>query len=366
MAFSLVTMAGGCASIGGHAVSAEEDFVDEDPLEGLNRHVFAANLAIDTFLLRPAAVAYRELMPQPGKYVIRNFVNNLKLPWTFLNDLAQGEGNRAGVAFARFIVNSTIGIGGLFDPATDMGLPYHKEDFGQTLAVWGVEEGPYLVLPLFGPSNFRDAIGTGVAYFGDPARIAADATDLENEYLATQVADAVDSRYRNLRTIDSLRERSLDFYATVRSLYKQRRADEIRNGNVDPSLGSLGSTVLSENVKPPEGTSPHLLPSTIEVPSTRRMEEAALSTDVVPRRAPPMDQLDPRDAPLPLNRGGAAKQLPAKPVNVRVPAGNEQASLPPAPTPIAVAATATRRVAAGPQRNEGRYAAHGHDAGANH
>ena len=276
---------GGCATVNGQA-GAEADLVDEDPLEGLNRHIFAANLAVDTFLLRPAAVAYREIVPQPAKYVIRNFVNNLKLPWTFLNDLAQGQGHRAGVSFARFVVNSTIGIGGLFDPATDLGLPYHKEDFGQTLAVWGMDDGPYLVLPLLGPSNFRDAIGTGVSMVADPVKIAVNEADLEDEYLATQVADAVDARYRNLGTIDSLRERSLDFYATVRSLYRQRRADEIRNGSTDPTAGA---TVLSEQTVPgtPLGAaSPRLPPSTVEVPATTRVEEASLPDPAPQPRKP--------------------------------------------------------------------------------
>ena len=275
----------GCASINGQSGS-EADLVDEDPLEGLNRHIFAANLAVDTFLLRPAAVAYREIVPAPVKFVVRNFVNNLRLPWTFVNDLAQGEGNRAGVALARFVVNSTIGIGGLFDPATEMGLPHHKEDFGQTLAVWGMEDGPYLVLPLLGPSNFRDAIGTGVGMVADPVKIAANAADLEDEYLATQLVDAVDARYRALGTIDSLRERSLDFYATVRSLYRQRRADEIRNGNTDPAAGA---TVLSEQMVPgtPLGeASPRLPPSTVEVPATTRVEEASLPEPAAQPRKP--------------------------------------------------------------------------------
>lgn len=248
LGLTLVGLASGCANIGGVPPS-ENVVVDEDPLEGFNRQMFAVNLTIDTFLLRPAAVAYRELMPQAGKYVIRNFVNNLKLPWTFLNDLAQGETSRAGVALARFVVNSTLGIGGLFDPATDLDLPYHQEDFGQTLAVWGVENGPYLVLPVFGPSSFRDAIGTAVAYVADPVKIGAHAADLDDEYLGTQVADAVDSRYRSLGTIDSLRTRSLDFYATVRSLYMQRRADEIKNGGSD--ISGQG-TLLTQNVAPGE------------------------------------------------------------------------------------------------------------------
>ena len=276
---ALATALGGCASIGGHS-AAQEEVADDDPLEGLNRQIFAANLALDTFLLRPAAVGYRELMPEGGKYVIRNFVNNLKLPFTFLNDVAQGEMNRAGTSLARFVVNTTIGIGGLLEPATDMGLPYHREDFGQTLAVWGVGDGPYLVLPLLGPSNFRDAVGTGVAYVADPVRIAAEARDLEDAMLGQQAADTVDARYRNLGTIDSLRERSLDFYATVRSLYKQRRLNEIRNGATDPMVGE---TVLSQGASParvPAETTPRVPPSTVDLPAVRRDQSAAAPSSV--------------------------------------------------------------------------------------
>ena len=244
-ALLLLTVIGGCASVQGDRNAMDEDAIAEanDPLEGLNRQIFAVNLTIDTFLLRPAAVAYRELMPEPGKTMVRNFVDNLKLPFTALNDLAQGDFDRAHAAVGRFLVNTVLGIGGLFDPATELGLPYHKEDFGQTLAVWGMEDGPYLVLPLFGPSNFRDAIGTAVGWVADPVWIAANAADVEDGALGAAAADGVDARYRSLGTIDNLRERSLDFYATVRSLYGQRRQNEIRNGGAD---AVEGATILSE------------------------------------------------------------------------------------------------------------------------
>ncbi len=265
-ALALFATIGGCANIGGTA-EADYDLVeteDVDPLEGLNRQIFAANLAVDTFLLRPAAVAYREIVPEPGKLVIRNFVNHLKLPFTLLNELAQGELDRAGTTLSRFLVNTVLGIGGLFDPATGLGLPYQKEDFGQTLAVWGMEDGPYLVLPLLGPSNFRDAIGTGIGTFTDPVKLVADAADLETALLVEQGIDAVDMRYRHLGTIDSLRERSLDFYATARSLYQQRRANDIRNGGET----TTGDTLVSQTDDFPQ-TDPE-----IETASAAPEEEA--------------------------------------------------------------------------------------------
>ena len=298
-ALLLLTVIGGCASVQGDRNAMDEDAIAEanDPLEGLNRQIFAVNLTIDTFLLRPAAVAYRELMPEPGKTMVRNFVDNLKLPFTALNDLAQGDFDRAHAAVGRFLVNTVLGIGGLFDPATELGLPYHKEDFGQTLAVWGMEDGPYLVLPLFGPSNFRDAIGTAVGWVADPVWIAANSADVEDVALGVFAADGVDARYRSLGTIDSLRERSLDFYATVRSLYGQRRQNEIRNGATD---SVEGATILSEGAS--GGVPAGAVPQGPEASSFRSEPDAALLADS--RNGEPM-RLLPSTSALPAGAGWA-------------------------------------------------------------
>jgi phospholipid-binding lipoprotein MlaA len=201
-----------------------------DPLEPLNRAIFQFNEVADKILLRPAAVGYRTVVPKGVRIGIRNFLNHLRSPITIMNALLQGEGERARDTFGRFLTNTILGLGGLVDVASDAGIPQHYEDFGQTLAVWGVEPGPYLTLPLLGPSSFRDGFGIGVDGFIDPVgRFIRDEYGLEGSGVRYTV-DAVDWRAANLKVIDDLRASSLDFYATVRSAYRQRRIHEIRNG----------------------------------------------------------------------------------------------------------------------------------------
>ena len=131
----------------------EGDRGRERPDRADQPRAFEFNLYLDQFLLKPVAQGYGEVVPDPIKTGIRNVLNNLREPWTLLNDLAQGDFERAQIAYGRFLLNSTYGVAGIFDVAKEYGLPGHREDFGQTLAVWGIPEGPYLVLPLFGPSN---------------------------------------------------------------------------------------------------------------------------------------------------------------------------------------------------------------------
>lgn len=200
-----------------------------DPLEPTNRYIFEVNRFIDEIALKPLAWWYRIGVPDPARERIHNAVENLRLPWTAVNDLFQGEMHRTYVAVMRFAINSTVGVVGLFDVATDWGFPDHVEDAGQTLAVWGVPEMAYLMLPVFGPSNVRDAIGLGVDYLGDPVNIVL----RNNSDYGTTARGAVsgtDTRERNIETIADLERNSVDFYATVRSIYRQRRDAEIRNG----------------------------------------------------------------------------------------------------------------------------------------
>ncbi len=232
LALALLALAG-CA---GRSETPPEDpaetagiAADNDPLEPFNRHVFAANLAVDTFVLRPAAVGYRELVPDPLKRAIRNVLNNLREPFTLVNALAQGDFDRAQATYGRFLMNSLYGLGGIFDVADGYGLPYHQEDFGQTLAVWGMEEGPYLVLPGLGPSNVRDAIGRGVQWAADPTGLVIDEIGADAVSYGRIGLEAVDTRWRTLGSLDVQRRESLDFYAAVRSLYRQRRAAQIEN-----------------------------------------------------------------------------------------------------------------------------------------
>ena len=131
----------------------------DDPLEPLNRNILFFNGALDRVVLRPVASGYARVVPAPIRAGIGNFLDNLREPRTAINQLLQGRPGLAVADTARFLVNSTLGIGGLFDPATQMGLAHHREDFGQTFAVWGIEPGPYLMIPFSGSSNVRDAIG---------------------------------------------------------------------------------------------------------------------------------------------------------------------------------------------------------------
>jgi phospholipid-binding lipoprotein MlaA len=143
----------GCATASLQALAAN------DPYEPFNREALKRNAKIDTYIVIPTVEAYFSLVPEDGRRGVHNFLGNLALPTIFLNDMMQGEVSRAGKSMWRLTVNSTVGLGGFLDPASKMGIPGHGEDFGQTLAVWGVGEGPYLILPLLGPSNPRGAGG---------------------------------------------------------------------------------------------------------------------------------------------------------------------------------------------------------------
>ena len=205
-----------------------------DPLEPLNRYIFSVNDALDGAIIRPAAEAYRFVIPQPGRKVVLNFLRNLEAPVTLANNILQADVGGAGVTSVRFIINTTVGVAGLFDAAAAMGLQRRNEDFGQTLGVYGAGAGPYLVLPILGSSNFRDTLGIGVDHFLDPINYWARNTDHRVVTLARTVVRGIDARERTLETLDEIERTSLDFYATIRSLYRQTRDDEIRNGDLPP------------------------------------------------------------------------------------------------------------------------------------
>lgn len=204
---------------------------DGDPLEPLNRAVFNVNEVVDGLVLEPTARIYRMVFPDLLREGISNVLANARTPPILANDLLQGEWRRAEITFGRFMLNTIAGFGGIIDVATWAGMPEpHYEDFGQTLAVYGVESGPYLMLPLFGPSNPRDAAGRVVDIFLDPISLFApsDAT------IGRSVAEGVTFREQNIETIEELQRTSLDFYATSRTLWRQLRAAEIRNGEPAP------------------------------------------------------------------------------------------------------------------------------------
>ncbi len=225
--------------IEGQGVSNEPEIAGgeriSDPLEPVNRFFHAVNDTIDVVLLRPIAWVYNRLLPDPVIAAIGRVFDNLGEPVIFANDLLQFDFADAGTAAGRFAINSTIGVLGLFDFADDFGLERHHADFGQTLQSYGTGPGPYLVLPLIGPSTTRDAFGRVVDTLMDPRTYLLD----PGPNLALTAGNAVVIRERVLEPLDELKSGSLDYYAALKAAYYQRRAVELRKGLGDPNTGRL-------------------------------------------------------------------------------------------------------------------------------
>jgi len=248
LALFAVAMAGlpGCASAPKDAAARAEFEKDNDPIEPFNRAMFAFNKQMDGMLLRPAAVIFKGVLPEPVQDGVHNFLSNLRGPVVLANDLLQWEMDRAGNTAGRFVINTTIGVLGVWDAAAYMGIEGHSEDFGQTFGTWGVGEGFYLVLPFLGPSNPRDAVGLVTEYLADPVNMWIRNGDYEEMILVRAAVTGVDFRARNLQTIDELERTSLDYYVAVRSLYRQRRMDEISNGKGTSDQPAPGITFEPE------------------------------------------------------------------------------------------------------------------------
>lgn len=204
-----------------------------DPLEPTNRVIFQFNQGVDTIVLRPAAEAYRTVVPEFGRDRVGDFLDNLYAPLTFVHDVLQGDLGRAGTTLGRFVMNTTFGVFGIMDVAGPAGLAYHYEDAGQTLGVWGAPEGAYLMLPVLGPSNPRDLTGRVADWVVDPFQLAT--RDADWARWGRTGGSALDQREKALDVLDDLEKTSLDYYAAVRSLYRQRRDTEIRNGKAADS-----------------------------------------------------------------------------------------------------------------------------------
>ena len=205
-----------------------------DPWEPLNRRIFKGNTRVERKILRPVGKAYKRSVPEFVRNRVRDFSNNFSSPVTFINDVLQGKGGRAAETAVRFIVNSVAGIGGMFDVAGQYGLKRHSEDFGQTLAVWGFKSGPYMVLPLLGPSSIRHTVGRGVDAFSNPFGYLTGSTLATRLIFGARGAlGFLDEYSRNIQRIEDLEKDSVDWYATVRSLYRQNRESEIKDGKVD-------------------------------------------------------------------------------------------------------------------------------------
>ena len=213
----------------------------KDCFEGFNRTTFALNQGLDKVIFKPIAKAYRTL-PSPVRTGTNNVLVNLSSLVTIPNNVLQGEIKTAGVNTGRFIINTTVGILGIFDVATKMGFSeYEKEDYGQTLGVWGVGPGCYLVLPVLGPSTVRDTAGSFINVMGgDPYyNMSAHGNNEylnKSDYMLTKTLTAVDFRSKNLETFDNLEKNSLDFYASVKSLYLQDRERKIANTKTNATI----------------------------------------------------------------------------------------------------------------------------------
>ena len=206
----------------------------KDCFEKLNRGTFALNQGLDKVIFKPVAKVYRSL-PSPVRNGTSNALVNLSSLITIPNNVLQGEFKKAGINTGRFVVNTTVGILGIFNVAKKIGFSeYEKEDYGQTLGVWGVGPGCYVVLPVLGPSTVRDTTGSFMNLVGgDPwynASVSGNNEFLkDSDYAATKILTGIDFRAKNLETIDNLEKNSMDFYASIRSLYLQDRQRKISN-----------------------------------------------------------------------------------------------------------------------------------------
>ena len=217
-----VALAGGCASSQTRSANA----VDPDPLEPANRAFFTFNETLDQYLIRPVAETYVEVAPQPMRTAVTNFFNNLTYLNVILNSFLQGKFYQGVNDTARFVINSTLGVGGLLDVATDAGLPAHQEDFGQTLAVWGAGPGAYLYLPVRGPNSVRDVPDLATSYFLNPMAYVTGAV-----LFPITALGVINSRANLLDETRIRDEAAVDSYSFTREAYIQRREYLIYDGN---------------------------------------------------------------------------------------------------------------------------------------
>jgi len=202
------------------ASRAEDDAgADYDPWQRMNRGIFWFNDQADVYVLEPVAKGWDVVMPERAETSISNFFSNVRFPVVMVNNLLQGKPGAAAIDVGRFMVNTTFGVAGLFDPASIWGLERHNEDFGQTLGVWGVPPGPYLVLPLFGPSNPRDTAGMPVDYVLSITPLFLSSF----WWTGAGVVNVVNTRAQYLDEVRNAKEASLDYYVFARNAYYQRR-----------------------------------------------------------------------------------------------------------------------------------------------
>lgn len=199
-----------------------------DPWEQTNRAIFNFNDRVETHIAFPVAEFYHDNVPEPARDGVHNVLTNISLPVTFGNELLQGEFTRGAQTLGRLGINSTLGVAGIFDVASKLGIPFHTEDFGQTLGVWGVGSGPYFVAPFLGPAPPRDLAGDIVDTFMDPFFFARFPSDTAF-YATRSTLGVIDLTERNMDYIKQIKGTSIDYYAAMRSIYMQHRQAEIDN-----------------------------------------------------------------------------------------------------------------------------------------
>ena len=267
----------------------------QDPFESFNRGVYSFNEGLDKAILRPAAEVYRGVLPQFIRASVSNFFSNINDIVVAVNNLLQGKFTTAVSDFGRVAINSTIGVLGLFDVASEAGIEKHEEDFGQTLGWWGMGDGPFIMLPFFGPSNGRDAVGRIVDYFSDPVSYV-DPTRPRNQLWGTRV---VNRRSELLEASTVLQTAALDPYEFVRDAYLQRRRSQIYDGTPPPDREFLDAppkpqtsrpSAFPTNIEPSFGTV--LVSGETQTPVTSAHTEAGVVAPAAPansalsRRAP--------------------------------------------------------------------------------
>lgn len=226
----LATSLSGCATAPPKTDTADYQAYQQlnDPIEPTNRFFYRVNDGLDTYFMKPVAKGYVHITTQGIRNHVGNFVTNIGEPARFVNFMFEGMPKDTGTALMRFLINSTIGIGGIFDPATAIGYKETDTDFGLTLAIWGVPPGPYLYLPGFGPSGFRDVLNVPIEYFATPMEAAPESTALNDFGYAEAGLHLINTRADYLGPIDQVKATALDPYATFRSLYRQSRVSAIQ------------------------------------------------------------------------------------------------------------------------------------------
>ncbi len=263
----------GCATPPSDPAAREAFERTNDPLEPLNRKTFAFNQALDHAVFRPVAKAYVAVVPDDARKAIHHVLDNMKEPTLFFNNVLQGEFKRAEITFGRFVVNSTVGFGGLVDVMTLSGVERQPADFGQTMYVWGIASGPYLILPVVGPSNPRDAIGNAIDSYDDPFTIVANDHGFSDLTTTRLIIGGIDERANVLEELDDLEKNSVDFYAELRSLSQQHRAAELLHGKAPDAAPDLYN-----DPDHPIQPAPAAKPKATAVPPVKATAAATIST----------------------------------------------------------------------------------------